>query len=292
MIQMKALGLALLAGAIAMATPTTSMAGTVGYFKVPGSCPMTYFGDPSAAIVAAGHTPTAVAALDAPSLAGLDALVLLVGCTTWSGNTAVNDAVAAGMGLVLDVGQGGSSPSANLPGAPTFTPSFSCPTNTDVASGAPIASGPGGTIDNASFDFGGGLCALVGTAPAAQLPSGAAPFLTAGGDPGSVGAFGYTHGQGRVAYSMAQFGFQLPGNSVGYSMSWAPAASTYFTNALAWTFEAGPVTTCASEGYTGTKLEWCKNICERGYVGGTLAMWVRRWTDRYRTLPYCAVDAK
>ena len=53
---------------------------------------------------------------------------------------------------------------------------------------------------------------------------------------------------------------------------------------------SGPVTTCASEGYTGTKLEWCKNICERGYTGGTLAMWIRRWTDRYRTLPYCAIE--
>ena len=50
--------------------------------------------------------------------------------------------------------------------------------------------------------------------------------------------------------------------------------------------------TCASEGYTGTKLEWCKNICERGYTGSTLAMWIRRWTDRYRTLPYCAVETQ
>jgi hypothetical protein len=55
-------------------------------------------------------------------------------------------------------------------------------------------------------------------------------------------------------------------------------------------YTAGPVTTCASEGYTGTKLEWCKNICERGYTGSTLAMWIRRWTDRYRTLPYCAIE--
>jgi subtilisin-like proprotein convertase family protein len=51
-----------------------------------------------------------------------------------------------------------------------------------------------------------------------------------------------------------------------------------------------PSTTCTSEGYTGTKLEWCKNICERGYTGSTLAMWIRRWTDRYRTLPYCAIE--
>jgi hypothetical protein len=48
--------------------------------------------------------------------------------------------------------------------------------------------------------------------------------------------------------------------------------------------------TCASEGYTGTKLEWCKNICERDYTGSTLAMWIRRWTERYRTLPYCALE--
>lgn len=48
------------------------------------------------------------------------------------------------------------------------------------------------------------------------------------------------------------------------------------------------VTTCASEGYTGTKLTWCQNICEKGYTGSTLNMWLRRWIDRYRTLPACA----
>jgi hypothetical protein len=52
----------------------------------------------------------------------------------------------------------------------------------------------------------------------------------------------------------------------------------------------GPTTTCASEGYTATKLEWCKNICERGYTGSTLNMWIRRWVERYRQLPYCAVN--
>ncbi|RZA20176.1 MAG: hypothetical protein EOP93_06650 [Lysobacteraceae bacterium] len=48
-------------------------------------------------------------------------------------------------------------------------------------------------------------------------------------------------------------------------------------------------TTCASEGYTGTQLTWCRNICEMGYTGSTLNTWIRRWTDRYRQLPYCAV---
>ena len=49
-------------------------------------------------------------------------------------------------------------------------------------------------------------------------------------------------------------------------------------------------TTCASEGYTGTKLTWCKNICEMGYTGATLNMWIRRWVDRYHDLPYCAAE--
>ena len=45
---------------------------------------------------------------------------------------------------------------------------------------------------------------------------------------------------------------------------------------------------CAGSGYTGTQLEWCKNICERGYNGATLEMWIRRWLNRWRELPYCA----
>ncbi len=51
-----------------------------------------------------------------------------------------------------------------------------------------------------------------------------------------------------------------------------------------------PPTSCASEGYTGTKLTWCQNVCEKGYTGATLDMWVRRWMDRYRQLPYCAAN--
>ena len=50
----------------------------------------------------------------------------------------------------------------------------------------------------------------------------------------------------------------------------------------------GASTTCASEGYTGTKLTWCQNICEKGYTGATLDMWIHRWINRYRDLPYCA----
>lgn len=47
-------------------------------------------------------------------------------------------------------------------------------------------------------------------------------------------------------------------------------------------------TTCASEGYTGMKLDWCKNVCEKGYTGTQLKIWLQRWMDRYHNLPYCA----
>ena len=55
-------------------------------------------------------------------------------------------------------------------------------------------------------------------------------------------------------------------------------------------FEAvpdAPDATCASEGYTGTKLAWCQNICEKDYRGKTLDSWIHRWVSRYRDLPYC-----
>lgn len=49
-------------------------------------------------------------------------------------------------------------------------------------------------------------------------------------------------------------------------------------------------TTCLSEDYTGTKLYYCQKICESGYTGATLNMWIRRWMDRYRDLPYCLLE--
>ena len=58
-----------------------------------------------------------------------------------------------------------------------------------------------------------------------------------------------------------------------------------------WTLTIAEAQSCASEGYTSTKLEWCKNICERGLTGATLDIWIHRWITRYRDLPYCAVAA-
>jgi alpha-tubulin suppressor-like RCC1 family protein len=50
-------------------------------------------------------------------------------------------------------------------------------------------------------------------------------------------------------------------------------------------------TTCSNDGYTGTQLIWCRNICEMGYTGATLDIWIHRWINRYRALPYCRVGA-
>ena len=48
-------------------------------------------------------------------------------------------------------------------------------------------------------------------------------------------------------------------------------------------------TTCGNDGYKGTQLTWCRNICEMGYTGATLDSWIHRWINKYRDLPYCQV---
>lgn len=51
-----------------------------------------------------------------------------------------------------------------------------------------------------------------------------------------------------------------------------------------------PATTCASEGYTYTKLQWCQAICESNLSQAQKNVYIRRWMDRYRDLPYCLLD--
>ena len=47
---------------------------------------------------------------------------------------------------------------------------------------------------------------------------------------------------------------------------------------------------CAEAGYTGLQLDWCRNICEKGYTGSQLKIWIRRWMDRYHDVPYCLAE--
>lgn len=53
--------------------------------------------------------------------------------------------------------------------------------------------------------------------------------------------------------------------------------------------QAAP-TTCANEGYAYTKLQWCQAICESSLSQAQKDVYVRRWMDRYRDLPYCLLD--
>lgn len=50
----------------------------------------------------------------------------------------------------------------------------------------------------------------------------------------------------------------------------------------------GGFTSCAAEGYTGTKLNWCRQICEIEQSPGVLETWIHRWVNRYREDPPCA----
>ena len=100
----------------------------------------------------------------------------------------------------------------------------------------------------------------------------------------------YQHGAGKVVYAPLPWSWFLPGGS-GAGNGAAPGIGQFMINSIG--LVAGtqlPATTCASECYTGTKLTWCQNVCEKGYTGAQLDSWIHRWTSRYRDLPYCAVE--
>ena len=294
------LTLAVLIGLGAMALPAVSQAGNVGYNLIGG-----YSDGIPAAITSLGHTPVPVTTLDAASLAGLDVLVLAsCGQQTLlnAPNAALNTAVQNGLKLLVETGCSGSSlNSANLPGAPTYSSStfdaYPEADDIEIPVGAPILTGPGGTLTATSLDRipagGSGYYNMVRYHLRSALPAGATVLLTTG-NTDHVGALAWSYGSGRVVHTETQSSFFLPGSlAAGAPDSFAPGMVVYFKNLLSWVSGPGaPPTTCASEGYTGTKLTWCKNICEMGYSGATLDMWIHRWVNRYRDLPYCAVEGE
>ncbi len=277
---------AALFGIAMAAAPQAANAGVVGEYNECGTENL------SVPVAAAGHTWVSVGALDSASLQNLDTLVLRT-CNTYQGSAAVDAAVADGMDLILD---NTGVNSAILPGAPSMNfDAGRCDLNYSLAPASPVTTGPGGTLTNDSLDVGGpggtgGWCSIMGATSIASLPAGAIPFVTTA-DGLNAGALGYSHGAGQVAVSNSQWSHTVVYTPSEYLYA---GIKTYFINAIAWGLSTGvrEHQSCASEGYTGTKLEWCKNICERGYEGSTLAMWIRRWTDRYRTLPYCALNDK
>ncbi|HSD17938.1 MAG TPA: hypothetical protein VLC71_11860 [Thermomonas sp.] len=284
-LKLKGLCLAAMGAAATLLAPTSAQAGNVGYY---GSCSA---GSKTAAITAAGHTPVAVASLSAASLAGLSGLVI-ESCSAYSANPDVNAAVNAGMSLVINDWSPNAGTGAALPGAPAVVLSADYAGEVNLATGAPTNTGPGGTLTDASLD--GGTSSNHGYTASPMAP-GMIALLTKE-DPSLTIAFAYTYGSGTVIYNAMPMDHYLPGGVWNNLNMCTPTnvcagMAAYLTNAIAWStsYVAPPSTTCASSGYTGTQLTWCRNICEMGYTGATLNTWIHRWINRYRTLPYCAV---
>ena len=290
-------GLAMVAGFAGLVMPGISHAQRVGEYISPSCGEVENLSIPAAA---AGYTWRKVNSLDAAGISGLDGLYIRQCQATYSKNAAVDNAVASGMALVLDTAGYRASPELSeygyldgnqLPGSPAvvFTKNGGCYGDYSLAANSPIVSGPGGTLTDDSYDVGGpggegGFCTFLGGTLAANLPAGIMPLFTFEGY--YVTAIAYTVGSGKVVAAPTQMSYDYAYTPVEYSYA---GAKTFYINAMAWALGGvRPAQTCASEGYTGTKLTWCQNICEKGYTGSTLSAWIKRWTDKYRDLPYCA----
>ena len=273
--------LAVLGGATALLMPGTSAAGNIGYYEM---CSGQGEAWQAEYITAAGHTPVQINTPDAASLSGLNGFFVTncnndgYGGEYTSNLAAINSAVTAN-GLTLFMhDRHVTNAAAIMPGAASilFTREYQTGgSDINLPSGSPVITGPGGTIDDSSLD--GMSYSSHGYLTVSSLPAGSSLY-TVRADASRAVTVNYPAGSGRVIYSTTPLDAF---NSVANFR-------TYGVNLLA-NAGLGASTTCASEGYTGTKLEWCKNICERGYTGSTLNMWIRRWIDRYRNLPYCAV---
>ena len=277
------LSLALLGG-LGVLAPSAAQAGIIGIYD---SCAPS--SDYASAAIALGHTTTPVATLDAPSLANLDGLIVQLCAASPAPNAALSDAVAAGLAVFINTRRPTIASSPNLPGAPALvTTNFGetgyCIANVTPVNGSPAQSGPGGSLNDSELDT-GSYCALSGMATSASLPPGSIPFVVNAANTSEVGAFGYTQGNGSVVFTAIQFPAFLAAG-----VEPRPSYRNLLTNMLGWAMGAASKTTCASEGYTGTKLTWCKNICESELSQAALDTWIHRWLNRYRDLPYCAQE--
>ena len=278
--------LALCAALAALAMPAIGQAGTVGYTA---SC---LGGDVTSAIINAGHTPVAVASLDAASLAPLDALIIEA-CLGYANDPDVDAAVANGMAVIINDWFPGSATAGRLPGTPAISFTYNVGYLINLATGSPITTGPGGTLTNASLDSSFFLAPSHDGYTASALSPGIVSLLIRSNQANRSVALGYPHGNGFVAYSGMPVDTYLPNGpyddaNLCTSSNLCGGMQTYLTNLIAWSVEQ--VRSCAKEGYAGTKLIWCQNICEKGYTGATLDMWIHRWINRYRDLPYCAIE--
>ena len=268
--------LAVVAGLGAYCLPGASLAGNIGIYG--DKC----YGDHSAGIIAAtGNTPVALSTLTAGSLAGLQAL-FIDGCS-FATNDAVNTAVNNGLVLIWHDPNWSGPANKQLPGVaglPYISGGNGAAVDFPVAS--PVLTGPGGTLNDSSLD--NGSSSTHGYFDQVSLPVGAT-VLANQGVATRIVSFAYTYGAGRVVYSTIPLTCYFSGGPcVG-----SPATSgmqAYAKNVIAWA--APGFTSCAAEGFGGTKLTLCRQVCEMNYTGTKLNALIRTWTSLYHEDPPCA----
>lgn len=287
-----------LVGLVALAAsslPGQARAGNVGYYTIsaPAGCENI---SPAPSITAAGHTPIKVSTLDVASLAPLQGLVILTCLTGYPGSSVVDAAVADGLVVLIDATTGFNS--TLLPGKPALVLGDSfIPLNVSVTPNSDVSHGPGGVLTDDSLDVGqpgggGGQGSSIYTFEQVSLPTGARPYVFAALRPSNIVAFSYPVGNGTVVFSSSEWMRYLSGTTWpdNYLVT---GTRIYYANAIAWMMtqvENPNPSSCASEGYNGTQLTWCKNICENDVSGKTLEIWIQRWINKYRDLPYCAAE--
>ena len=278
-----AIGLALCGGLAAFAVSGNAQAGNIGYYN--SNC-LVAPGSKVSAITNAGHTAVAVGSISAATLAPLDALIV-DSCLGYIANADIAAAVDDGMALIVNDSLPNGTTAGKLPGSPAITFTFSLGVNLNLAADTPIATGPGGTLTNTSLDT--SLLPTYDGYTATSLPAWVTPLLTTT-NAGRRVALTYRQGDGLVVYNAMPLGNFLPGgiHHITNACSLTNACAgmqTYLTNVLAWSLEQ--LKSCEKEGYTGTKLTWCQNICEKGKTGSDLDIWIHRWINKFRDLPYC-----
>ena len=289
-IKLSAIGLALFAGVGALALPAVGHAGNVGY-----TAPC-LGGNVTSAITNAGHTPVAVGSANAASLASLDALIV-ESCFGYAHNADIDAAVADGMLLIVNDWVPNGTTAGKLPGSPAITFTYTLGTSIELASGSPIATGIGGTLTNSSLDSPYTFIPYIPSRDgytASGLSADMTSLLTTSNSTRSV-ALAYPYGNGFVAYSAIPMDTFLPNGLLDAAHLCTPGnlcggMQTYLTNLLDWSIKQ--LVSCEKEGYKGAQLTWCKNICENGLTGQVLDTWIHRWINRYRDLPYCAVEGQ
>lgn len=246
-------------------------------------------GNPSTLITQAGHTPVALNTsyvnLTAAALVGLDGLFSSDCHGASNVNVNVDQAVANGLIVWYD-DYYGYSYGATLPGNRSVPREYGN-YGVQLPAGAPWTTGPGGTASPAGLDA---APSYTGYAMS-SLP---ADTLVMATDQSGTQArvISYTVGQGRVVVSTYATSCMLPGGACttdGYwpSTGFIPAVTALTVNLFAWAEPA--FTSCADEGFTGSKLSLCQKICEVPQSPATLTNLIRLYTATYRQAPPCGI---